>query len=108
MRNGRGQVDVTHALTAHFGQGDFNTALFADNTTVLQALVLAAQAFIVFDWAKNLGTKQTIALGLEGAIVNGFWFFDFTERPRTDFVGRSDRNLDCVELLVLLDLFKQI
>jgi hypothetical protein len=99
---------VTHALTAHFGQRDFNTALLADYAAMFQALVLATQAFVVFDWAKNFGAKQTIALGLEGAVVDGFWLFDFTERPRTDFVGRSDRNLDCVELLVLLDLLKQI
>lgn len=108
VRNRRRKIDVAHALTTHFGQSHFNATLLADHTAMLQTLVLAAQAFVVLDWAKNFGTKQTITLGLEGAVVDGFWLFNFTERPRTDFVGRCDRNLDCVELLVLLDLFKQI
>src|SRR3546814_5498119 len=50
----------------------FDTAFFADDATVLQALVLSAKAFVVFDRAKNLGAEQTIALGLEGTVVNGF------------------------------------
>jgi hypothetical protein len=32
----------------HFGLGHFNAALLTDNTTVFQALVLTAQALIVF------------------------------------------------------------
>ena len=44
---GRGQIDVAHALAAHLGLCDFNAALLADHAAVLEALVLAAQAFVV-------------------------------------------------------------
>jgi hypothetical protein len=78
---------VAHAVTAHLGLGHFNATLLANHATVLQALVFAAQAFIVLDRAKNLRAKQTITLRLEGAVVDGFGFFDFTERPLTDLLG---------------------
>ena len=72
---------MTHAFTAHFGLRDFNATLLADHTAVFEALVLAAQALIVLDGPEDLGAKQTIALGLEGAVIDGFWFFDFAKRP---------------------------
>jgi len=70
---------MPHALTPHLGQRHFNAALLANDTAVFQALVLAAQAFIVFDRAKNLGAKKTVALWLEGTVVNGFRLFNFAE-----------------------------
>ncbi len=57
-----GQVNVTHALAAHLGLCDFYTTLLANHTAVLQALVLAAQAFVVLDRTKNLGAKQAIGV----------------------------------------------
>lgn len=69
-----GQLDVRHALTTNLGQGDFNAALLTDNTTVLQALVLTAQALVVLDWTKNLGAEQTVTLGFERTVVDGFRF----------------------------------
>ena len=75
------QVNVAHAFTTNFGLCDFNAALFANHTAVLETFVLTAQAFVIFDWAKNLGAKQTITLRLEGTVVNRFWFFDFAKRP---------------------------
>jgi hypothetical protein len=61
---------------------------------MLHALVLAAQAFPIGDGAKNFGTEQTVTLGLERAVVNGFGLGDFTVRPRTDFLraGQADTN----------------
>ena len=85
MCNRRSQFNVTHALTAHFGQRDFNAALLADYTAMLEALVLAAQALIVLDRAKNLGAEQAITLWLERTVVNSLRLFDFTIRPGTNF-----------------------
>ncbi len=108
MRGRAGKLDVPHALAAHFGERDFNAALFADHATMLQPLVLAAQALVVLDRPENLGAKKSVTLGLERAVVDGLRFFDFTERPRTDLVGRRDADLDGIELLFLLDLLEQI
>jgi hypothetical protein len=100
MRAGRGQVDVAHALATHLGQRDFNAALLADHAAVLQALVLAAQAFVVLDRAKDLGAEQAVALGLEGTVVDGFRLLHFAERPGTDLLGRSQADLDGIEMLI--------
>ena len=77
----RSKVNVTHAFTTNLGLCNFNAALLADHATVLQTLVLTAQAFVVLDGTKNLGAKQTVALGLEGAVVDSFRLLDLTERP---------------------------
>ena len=86
MRHWAGQLNVAHTLTAHLGQGHFHAALFADHATMLEALVLAAQALVVLHRAKDLGAKQTVALGLEGPVVDGLRFLDFTEGPGTDLL----------------------
>ncbi len=106
MRGRRCQFDVTHALTAHLRQRDFNAALFADDAAMLQAFVLAAQTFVILDRAKDLGAEQTVALRLEGAVVDGFRFLDFAVGPRTDFFGRREADLDRVELFILLNLLE--
>ena len=79
VRGRAGKLDVAHALAAHLGQRDFNAALFADHATVLQALVLAAQALVVLDRPENLGAKKSVTLGLERAVVDGLRLFDFAE-----------------------------
>ena len=108
MRTRRGQVDVAHALAAHFGLGHFNAALLTNHATVLEALVFAAQAFVVLDGTKNLGAKQAVTLGLEGAVVDGFGLFNFTERPRADFFRRRQTDANRIEMLVGGELLKQV
>ncbi len=80
----RRQLDVSHALTTDLGEGNFNAALLADNATMLQALVLTAQALVVLDWAKDLGAEQAVTFWFERTVVDGFRLLNFTERPRTD------------------------
>ncbi|VVN45648.1 hypothetical protein PS624_05759 [Pseudomonas fluorescens] len=79
--NRRSQFDVRHALTTNLGQCNFNAALLADHTTVLQALVLTAQALVILYRAKDLGAEQTVTLRFERTVVDGFRLFNFTERP---------------------------
>ena len=103
-----GQVDVTHAVAPDFGLGDFNTALLANHTAVLQALVFTAQTFVVLDGAKNLCTKQAIALRLEGPVVDGLGLFDFAKRPGTDFLRRGNSDFDGIKMLIWGELFEQV
>jgi hypothetical protein len=86
---GRGQVDVAHALAAHLGLRDFNAALLADHAAVLQALVLAAQALVVLDRAKDLGAEQAVALGLEGAVVDGLGLLHSPKDQERIFSGEA-------------------
>src|SRR3990167_1897546 len=106
--NRRSQFDVRHALTTNLGQRDFNAALLADHATMLQALVLTAQALVILYRAKDLGAEQAVALRLERTVVDGFRLFNFTERPRTDHLRRCQSNTDGVELFDLTLVFQQI
>ena len=75
------QLDVAHALTTHFSLGHFNAALLTDHTAVFQALVLTAQALIIFYRPKDTGAEKAVTLRFERTVVNGFRLFNFTERP---------------------------
>ena len=92
VSNRRSKLDVTETLTADFGLNDFDAAFFADDATMLHALVLAAVALVIFHWSENLGAEQAIALRLERTIVDGLRLLHFAKRPLTDFFRRSERN----------------
>ena len=81
MRGRRRQLDVAHTLTAYFGLGHFNAALLTDHTTVFQALVLTAQALVVFYRPKDTGAEKAVTLRFERTVVDGFRLLNFTERP---------------------------
>ena len=101
MRHRAGQLDVPHALATHLGQRDFNAALLAHHTAVLEALVLAAQALVVFYRAKNFGAEQTVTFRLEGTVVDGLGLFDFTVRPGMDQVGRGQADANGVKVVIV-------
>jgi hypothetical protein len=86
VRDGRGQADVAQALTPHLRLNDLDAALLAHHPTVLHALVLAAVALVVLHWAKDLGAEKSVALGLEGAVVDGLGLLDLAVRPLADLV----------------------
>ena len=64
-----------------FELDDLDAALLADDAAVLHALVLAAEALEVFDRAEDLGAEETVALRLEGPVVDSLGLLDLTERP---------------------------
>ncbi len=81
MRYRAGQVDVAHTLPAYLGLGDLNAALLADNAAMLQALVLAAKAFVVLYGTEDLRAEQAVPLRLEGPVVDRFRFLDLAKGP---------------------------
>ncbi len=108
VRHRAGHVDMAHALAAHLALGDFDAALLANHAAVLEALVLAAQALVVFDRAEDLGAEQAIALGLERAVVDGLGLLHLTERPGPDFFRRRQADTNGVEMLILMKLLEQV
>ena len=108
MSDRTSQLNVTHTLPAYFGQGNFNTTLFTNNAAMLHAFVLTAQTLVIFYRAKNLGAEKTFTLRLEGAVVNGFWLFNFTKRPGTDHLRRRKTDANVVKFAALILLFEQI
>ena len=108
VRHGRGQVNVTHALTTHFGQSDFDAATLTGDATMFQTFVFTAQAFVVLHRAENFRAEQAVTFRFERAVVDGFRLFHFTVRPRTNFIRRGQTDLNHVEIFVRLNLLKQI
>src|SRR5690554_1504262 len=108
MGDRAGQLDVTHALTAHTGQSDFNAALLTNDTTVLEALVLATQALVVLDRAEDLGTEKTVTFRFEGTVVNGLRLFYFAKRPGANHVGRRQPDTDGIKFLALILALEKI
>ena len=97
VRHRRGQFDMAHAVAAHFLDRDFDAALFADDALVLHALVLAAQAFVILHRPEDARAEQSVALRLEGAIIDRLRLFDFAVAPAQDLIGRGQRNTNPVE-----------
>ena len=106
VRDRRGEVDMTHPLAAHLGLDDLDAALLAYDAAMAHPLVLAAVALVVLGRTENFRAEQSVALRLEGPVVDGLGLFDFAVRPRPDHLGRRDRNSDRVERERVLGLFE--
>ena len=76
---------------------DFDTALVANNTTVLHPLVFSANTFEVAHRSKDLGAEQAVTFRLEGPVVDGLGLLHLAIGPATDLLRRSQRDLDRVE-----------
>jgi len=90
VRNRCGQFDMAHALAPDPRQRHFDRALLADDALVLHALVLAAQALVVLDRPENTRAEQAVALGLEGAVVDGLRLLDLAVGPRQNLLRGRD------------------
>ena len=81
VRDGHGELDVTHALAPHLAQGHFDAAAIADHAAIADALVLAAMTFPVLDRTENALAEQAVLFRLERAVVDGLGLGDFAPRP---------------------------
>ena len=72
---------MAHPLATHFLQRDLDATFFADNAAIFHALIFTAQAFVIFDRAKDTRTKQAVTLGLERPVVDRFGLLYLAERP---------------------------
>ncbi len=97
VRHRRGQLDVAHALAPYARQRHFDRAFLADDALVLHSLVLAAQALVVLDRPEDARAEQAVALGLEGAVIDGLRLFDLAVGPGQNLLRARDRNPDLVE-----------
>ena len=94
VRAGARQFDVAQAFAAHARQRDFDAALIADHAAMLHALVLAAQAFPIGDRSENAGAEQSVALRLEGPVIDGLRLGDFAMGPAPDFFRRRQTKFE--------------
>ena len=99
VRDRRGEVDVPHALAAHLLARHLDAAALADDPLVANALVLAAVALPVLRRTEDALAEQAVALGLQGAVVDGLRLGDLAHRPVTDLLRRSETDPDRVEVV---------
>ena len=97
MRNRCSQFDMAHAFAAHLLQGHLNAAFFADNATILHALIFAAQTFVIFYRPKDTRAEQAVTLGLKGAVVDRLRLFDLAIRPAENTLRAGKRDFDLVK-----------
>src|ERR1035437_6726419 len=97
-RAGAGQLDVAQPFAAHPRQRDFDAALIADDSAVLHALVLAAQAFPILSRTEDARAEQPVALRLERPVIDSLRLSDFAVGPTPDLFRRSQRNADRIEI----------
>ena len=81
VRDGRGQLDVTHALAAHLTARNLDTTFVTNDALVADTLVLAAVALKVLLRAEDLLAEESVLFRLECAVVDGFGFCYFPVRP---------------------------
>ncbi|MNL20591.1 hypothetical protein D3C87_1418480 [compost metagenome] len=74
MHDRYNQFQVTHTLTTYFLFSNFYTTTVTNDTLITDTLVLSTITFVVFYWSENLLTEQTVALRLEGTVVDRFRF----------------------------------
>ena len=108
VRDGRGKLDMAHAVAADARERHLDAALLADHALVLHALVLAAQALVVLDRPEDARAEQAVALGLERPVVDGLRLLDLAVGPGQNLLRARDRDLDLIEALRLSRLIEEI
>src|SRR5437773_12576105 len=94
----RRERDVSEAFAAHFGLRHFDAALVADDSAVLHALVLAAQALPVGDRPEDLRAEQAVTFRLERPVVDRLRLGHLAVRPGENFVRRREADSNRVEI----------
>jgi len=104
----RGQRNVAQTLATYFALNNLNTAFFANNATVLHALVLTAVTLVILDRTKNLGAEQAVPLRFECPIVDCLRLLYLTIGPLQDFLGGGQSNAASAKGRGIYRLLKEI
>src|SRR5213078_2230765 len=104
VRDGSGQVDVTHALTAHLGACDLYATALADDALVADALVLAAVALPVLGRTEDALAEEPVLLGLQRPVVDGLRLGDLAGGPGSDLLRGGKPDLDCIKAVYVQEV----
>ena len=99
VADGRGQVDVAHALAADLRPRHLDAAALADDALVADALVLTAVALPVLGRTEDLLAEEAVLLGLQRAVVDGLGLGDLARAPLPDLLGGGQTDGDGVEIV---------
>src|SRR5205085_2647036 len=84
VRDGRGELDVTHPLASHLRARDLYATTLADDALEAHPLVLPAVALPVLGRTEDLLAEESVLLGLERAVVDGLGLLHLAVRPGED------------------------
>src|SRR5699024_8834435 len=87
------------SFSSNFSRSNFNTTSITNNATVTNTLVLTTSTRPVLSWSEDSFIEQTIFFWFQSTIVDSFWFFNFTIRPTSDLVWRSQTDLHTFKLI---------
>src|SRR5207237_2138815 len=99
VRDGRGQVDVAHALAPHLLSRHLDAAALADDALVADALVLAAVALPVLRGTEDALAEEPVTFGLERPVVDCLRLGDLAGRPAPNLLRGSQPDADRVEII---------
>ena len=99
MRYGSGEFDMTHSLSSDFRFGNFDAALFADDTFISYSFIFTAVALPVLGRSENSLAVQTVFLGFLRAVVNGLGAGNLAVRPLSYLFGRRHAYLYGIEIV---------
>src|SRR5262249_29399450 len=106
---GARKFGMRDALATDLGKGHFDAAAVADDALVLDLLVLAAGAFPILGWAKDLLAKEPALFRFEGAVVDRLRLFYFAARPViADHFVSSNADAELIKLKGLYLLFRLV
>jgi hypothetical protein len=80
---------VAHPLAAHLLARHLDAAALADDPLVADALVLAAVALPVLGRTEDALAEETVALRLQGAVVDGLRLGDLAGGPVPDLLAEA-------------------
>ncbi len=95
-----GQLDVTHALTAHFGTGHLHTTFVTNFVLVFEfdTFIFTAVTFPVLLRSKNALTEKAITFRLQCAVVDGFGFGHFAKAPFKNLLRRCHADTNSIQI----------
>ena len=97
--DGRGQLDVAHALAPDLRAGDLDATALADDAPEADALVLAAVALPVLGGTEDLLAEQTVLLRAQRPVVDGLGLLDLSVGPRADGLRGGQSDTELVEII---------
>ena len=96
---------MSGALTADFLFGHLNTATVANDAFIANALILSAMALIVLRRTEDALAEESVALGLVGAVVDGFGLQNLAIGVGFNLYGRSQSDGDFREVRLDLSIY---
>ena len=97
MRNWDGEFDMSHALAAHSGEGDLDSASIAGNALMFYSFIFTASAFPVAIGAEDAFAEESPFFRFKGSVVYGFWILHLASGPGPDGFWICDGDGDVIE-----------